>query len=63
MKITISPTEDQGAEKFPYYAISAEFPHDDHFTLEQAVSMFYQCLLAYGFGSAEAQKTLNEYTP
>jgi hypothetical protein len=63
MKITISPTEDQSAEKFPYYAISAEFPHDDRFTLEQATNMFFQCLLAFGFGRVEAQKALNEYIP
>jgi len=63
MKITISPTEDQSDQKFPYCSISVEHPHDDSFTAERAVSMFHQALLAFGFSSVMAQKAMNDFEP
>jgi hypothetical protein len=63
MKITISPSEDQSAQTHPYCAISVEHPHDDMFTAEQAVSMFHQALLAFGFSSVIAQKAMNDFEP
>lgn len=61
MKITISPTEDQGCETFPHFAVSVEFPHDDSFTAEQAVSMFFQCLLAFGITKEAILKEFDDF--
>jgi len=63
MKITISPSEDQSTEKYPYFSVSVEHPSDDSCTAEVLVAMFFQCLLATGISAEIAQKTLNEYTP
>jgi Holliday junction resolvasome RuvABC DNA-binding subunit len=63
MKITISPSEDQSAEKFPYYSISVEYPPDDCFTAPVAAAMFFQALLSLGFDRETAQKALNDFQP
>jgi hypothetical protein len=63
MKITISPSEDQSAEQFPYYSISVEYPPDDMFTADRAVEMFYQALLAMGIHPEIAQKAMNDFQP
>ena len=63
MKITIAPSEDQSCQKFPYYSVAIEFPHDDMMTAERMAAMFYQALLGCGYGPEEAKKAMNEFIP
>lgn len=63
MKVTISPSEDQAAEKFPYYTVSIELPIDDSCTVEQAVEMTFMALAAWGFDKEIITKTFHEFIP
>jgi hypothetical protein len=62
MKITISPSETQDAQTYPYYSVSIESPCDDSFTTTRAVEMFYQAMLAFGHDSECAIRAMNEFT-
>ena len=63
MKITLTPSEDQIAEKHPYYAVTVEFPHDDHITDKRLVEMFHQAAIGWGYSGDQVQKAMNEFIP
>ena len=63
MKITISPTEDQSIEKFPYFTVSVEHPQDDGISIEHAVDMSFLALKAWGFDAENIAKAFHDFIP
>jgi hypothetical protein len=62
MKITISPSEDQSAEKFPYYSVTIESNvADDNCTIEQIVEMMFMALVGWGYDKDIAAKAFHEF--
>jgi len=60
MKITISPSQDQSIEKFPYFSVTIEHPEDE-ITTERLVKMFYSAMVGWGFDKELASKALQNF--
>lgn len=61
MKITISPSEDQSCQQHPYHSVTIEQHSDDSFTAGQAVDMFYQAMIGFGFDKNQTVNAIQEF--